>query len=558
MFRKFLQGSQDFSQAELFWVKKINGLIRVVIFDEDVHKAYVVIYSEQKNKYTLNAFCTTSGESYWSTDVPNGGYGSPSILKNYVVMLTEFTNITGICKDSGMVKWTFTTNSRIRSSVNIINNKIYFSSGGALFELNAQGELLNQWDYPKAFFYGTIDIVNELIVTLGVVNDEFCKSVIKVFAFHKSGPLVYELPICNGAVTSTDTSGIAWHQNIGYVGSENLITAFQGISGKVLWQSRIEGCAGRQVCTVDDNHVYYVTQSGNFGALSILNGASVWKIHTNDSLLVTPISVSGDKVFVAADAHLLVLRACNGQLLQKIPVGHSPYSMLSLSNGIGILGAGEPPHNGLLCCFKLQDMLRVIKYSCLVQTSNANIENPWMDIVIQIFNSDELISEAVLDGGIFCLKEPLYGLKINEHTFNFRIPIPVTMCPGDFVIMLNLNLLSGKTICRPIAIKLTRRKPLPSRTYLQHIPDVIEEKKNYSGAAIAVALQGLYGNKSSTQTNVREMIDAVKDLSGYEPFQAWRIILRRVLTSIASDKHELPEFREINNKITKNDFTDFT
>ena len=49
------------------------------------------------------------------------------------------------------------------------------------------------------------------------------------------------------------------------------------------------------------------------------------------------------------------------------------------------------------------------------------------------------------------------------------------------------------------------------------------------------------GNVSS-QKNIREMIDAVRDLSGYEPFQTWRIILRRVLTSQAKSQQELPEF----------------
>lgn len=44
------------------------------------------------------------------------------------------------------------------------------------------------------------------------------------------------------------------------------------------------------------------------------------------------------------------------------------------------------------------------------------------------------------------------------------------------------------------------------------------------------------------------MIDAVRNLSGYEPFQTWRIILRRVLSSQAQNKEELPEFiiRKIN------------
>lgn len=53
------------------------------------------------------------------------------------------------------------------------------------------------------------------------------------------------------------------------------------------------------------------------------------------------------------------------------------------------------------------------------------------------------------------------------------------------------------------------------------------------------------GDNSSSQKSIREMVDAVRDLSGYEPFQTWRIILRRVLTSQAQNKQELPEFSTV-------------
>ncbi|MGK5594007.1 MAG: PQQ-binding-like beta-propeller repeat protein [Parachlamydiaceae bacterium] len=550
MFRKFLKSTQEFNQIELIWMKKLNGLIRVIIFDSDCRKAYVVVYYEQKNTYTLNAFCPLTGEVYWATDVPNGGYGAPAIIDDYVLILTEFTNITAICKNSGQIKWTYRTQTRIRSSINVINSKIYFSSGGTLYELNKSGLLLNQWNYPKAFFYGSIDVINELIITLGVINDDFAKSLLKVFAFHKNGQLVYELPICHDTVISTDTSGIGWQKGIGFVGATNLITAFQGASGKVLWTSQVDGIAGRQVCSVNERCVYYVTQSGVIGALNISDGSHAWKVHTQDSLLGSPISISGDKVIVAADAHLLVLRASDGRLVQKFPVGHSPYSMLSLDKEFGILGAGEPPHNGLIYGFKLATQKEALKYNCIVQLSNANIESPFFDIHIEIHNLEEPIVEAQLDGSNFYLNDPIKGEQIAASIFSFRVTLPNTVSPGDFVLALLLVLQSGKTVTRPIAIKLTRHTPLPSRVYLHNIPDIVQEQPNYSGAAIASVINGLNNGRTYSQKDVREMIDAVRDLSGYEPFQTWRIILRRVLTSQAKNQHELPEFSSL--ELTEN------
>jgi hypothetical protein len=116
------------------------------------------------------------------------------------------------------------------------------------------------------------------------------------------------------------------------------------------------------------------------------------------------------------------------------------------------------------------------------------------------------------------------------------------MSTGDFVTSISLVLSSGIIVTRPIAIKLTRHKPLPSRVYLQNIPDIVQEKPNYSGAAIAATLKSMHGDSIPEQKNIRDMIDAARELSGYEPFQTWRILLRRILTSKAQNIQELPEF----------------
>lgn len=71
----------------------------------------------------------------------------------------------------------------------------------------------------------------------------------------------------------------------------------------------------------------------------------------------------------------------------------------------------------------------------------------------------------------------------------------------------------------------------------------MQEKPTYSGAAIGAAMKSFYGDKMINQTNIRDMVDASRLLAGYEPHDTWRIILRRVLTSEARTKNELPEFK---------------
>jgi hypothetical protein len=434
--------------------------------------------------------------------------------------------------------------ARVRSPLNVKENKIYFSSGGTIFELESNGQITNQWSHEGAFFYGSVDVFNELVISLGTISDEDEESVIKVFAFHKKTGLVYSVPISKSGIISADTIGIFWKNGLGFIGGDNLLTCFHINDGRILWTANVEGFAGRQVCTVDDNHVYYSTLSGIVGALDIKNGSPVWSIRTKDTSLVSPISLQNNHLFLLADAHLNVLNSDNGQLIRKMPVGHSPYSMVSLKGDYGLLGAGEPPHNGLLFAFKFSESVVREKYECFVSLSNAFIESQFIDVLIHVSDADEHLVSAKLDGSIFNLSEPINGERINASTFAFRIPLPRTIGSGDFVIPVYLYISSGESFVKPICITLTRKTPLPSRAYLSHIPDIVQEKQNYSGAAIGSALKNLHGDQIK-QSDLREMIDFSRDRSGYEPFQTWRILLRRVLTSGADRKEQLPEYNQL-------------
>ena len=122
--------------------------------------------------------------------------------------------------------------------------------------------------------------------------------------------------------------------------------------------------------------------------------------------------------------------------------------------------------------------------------------------------------------------------------------MPRTISSGDFVIPVYLYISSGEYFIKPVCISLKRKVPLPSRAYLNHIPDIVQEKPTYSGAAIGSTLKNFHGDHVK-QSDLREMIDFSLNHSGYEPFQTWRILLRRVLTSSADKKEQLPEFNQL-------------
>jgi outer membrane protein assembly factor BamB len=547
MFRDFLFAKYD-AQLSVEWIKKLGGLIRVVVFDSALNssKAFVTTYHEQKNQYTATAFDIHNGEIFWIKDVANGGYGAPAIANDAFILPTKFTDIVALSKEDGREIWKVKTNSRVRSPLNFAQNRIYFSSGGTIFELESNGNISNQWHCEGAFFYGSVDIFNELILSLGTIADENGDSIVKVFAFHKKGGLVYSLPIFKSSIVSADTVAIACKDGTGFVGGDNLIVSFRAEDGKILWTSNVEGFAGRQACSIDNSRIYYTTLSGVCGALNIFDGSPIWSIYTKDTSIVSPISIVGNHLLLLADAHLNILKSNNGQLVRKLPVGHSPYSMVSLKGDYGLLGAGEPPHNGLLFAFKISDQfLSKEKYECFLSASNAFIESSFTDILVTVSNIDSNLLSMKLDGSIFNLPEPIAGEKVSASTFAFRVPLTQTVSSGDFVIPVYLNTSSGECIMRAVCISFKRKNPLPARAYLNHIPDIVQEKPIYSGAAICSTLKNLHGDYVE-QADLREMIDYSRDLADYEPFQTWRILLRRILTSSARKTNQLPEYNQSN------------
>lgn len=154
MFRNFLFVNEHPKHFKVEWVKKLGGLIRVVVFDSDANsnKAFVTVYHEKKNQYLATAFDVRTGEIYWTTGVANGGYGAPVITDDLFILPAKFSNIIALSKEDGREVWQIETCCRVRSPLNVKENKIYFSSGGTIFELESDGRIANRWCFEGAFF----------------------------------------------------------------------------------------------------------------------------------------------------------------------------------------------------------------------------------------------------------------------------------------------------------------------------------------------------------------------------------------------------------------------
>ncbi len=137
------------------------------------------------------------------------------------------------------------------------------------------------------------------------------------------------------------------------------------------------------------------------------------------------------------------------------------------------------------------------------------------------------------------------GLDVGASKFAFQIALDTLLSSGNHVLPVHVVLEDGTTFDRTLVIAVPCRRALPGAAELDIHPVVNQEGPLLSGAAIASTVLAQHGGRFVTQNAVRTMVDAVRERSGYEAFQTWRILLRRILTSKALAVEELPEFRTL-------------
>src|SRR3989338_5892241 len=105
MFRSYLTSPTDHRSLSLQWIQRLGGLVRVPLFDStNEENAFVVVYTEQTRRYSAVSFRMNDGEIEWQKEVVNGGYGSPAIFDDQMLLLSNFTDVTSLDKSSGAVK----------------------------------------------------------------------------------------------------------------------------------------------------------------------------------------------------------------------------------------------------------------------------------------------------------------------------------------------------------------------------------------------------------------------------------------------------------------------
>lgn len=520
------------------WTTKIKGLVKTTFFDKnDKNNGYVVYYSEIEQSYFVVKFNILNGNIIFEKKVTNGSYGTGAIYKNLIVSFKEFKDIVAFEKNSGDFVWEVNTNSRIRSSINIIDDYIIFSSGENVYFINGNGEIIHIVKIKNSFLYGTISKIKDKFYVLGTkFDEEYNNSCQYIFCFDLNK--VEEKRIGVSEIISSDTSGF-WVSNESIlIGCNNEIVLLDK-NLNIIWRKAVEGIVSRHVVVSDDYNIYYTTLKGTIGSLSIKDGKENWKISVQEGLIFSPPSIYGDTLFILADGKIYLINKNNGNVYFDKVTGHSPYSAPIIFENKIFIGGGEPPINGALISYNINN--KSINYNndnlILKQTELGNyIENDKMQISI-IFRED--IENIQLDVSVISLENIITPLEVRGKNNIFEFKLKPNNVKGLYSLPISFRK-NGEIITEMILVNLFSKEGKPTKVKLnKYYQELKQENEFYSGAAISQFILEKF-DKKINQKDFREIINYVKDKSKWKDsdFQTWRLILKRVLTNSAKNIEE--------------------
>lgn len=549
MFDEMLSNSKISKKLTNKWTKSLPALVRTPLFSEITGRGYVVCFFEKTRDYSLQCFDVENGKTLWTTNIPNGGYGAHAIGDKIIAVSSKFTDLTGINATTGEVAWTISTNARIRSPVAYINGDFIFSSGENIYLLKESGKIKRKFSVSHRFFFGLIKLSRGNLLSLATCNNSYGESQLELLSITLDGKILWKNKLGPSPIISSETSGIAISNDHIYCCAEKILHCIAINDGEIIWSRELEDFSGRQIPTISGDKLFLPSIEGCIYCFDKNDGQLLWK-YRGKSIATTPVSILGEWACVCLDGQLHLIDAETGKIFDRLSTGHSPYSALTFWKNKAYLGGGDPPYQGRLYCFDCVDRDFICEYSIKITTSSLKKDNGKFLLKLKVCNSPHEIIKISLDSSVISAAQTNGGtyqaapISRCGNNFTFIIPIRQMIVPGTYSIECKLTLETGINIFRTVIIHIKSNQPRPHRHVISDVTPIAQKNSLLSGAAAMQMLQKYYKQPITEQEDIREMVDYIRHRSNYEPFNVWRIALRRVISSNAPSKHHLPEFEK--------------
>ena len=136
------------------WRIEMPAVVRTPFYGNNCSEyfGYVVTYSEMEQAYHLLKVDLHNVKILWSIDAVNGGYGTPTVFGDLVVFLKEFDAVQAVSAESGIVEWAVQGGHRVRTTLNVIDETLWFGSGSTLLAVNKTEKLSKNYIFPIRLF----------------------------------------------------------------------------------------------------------------------------------------------------------------------------------------------------------------------------------------------------------------------------------------------------------------------------------------------------------------------------------------------------------------------
>lgn len=369
-----------------------------------------------------------------------------------------------------------------------------------------------------------------------------------IFSFNDCGKIISEKKIGASEIISSDTSGFWILEDNIILPCNDEIILINALNFEIIWRKKVSGFVGRHVVISDEKNIYYTTLRGKIGSIDIKTGNINWEISTQEGLIFSPPSLSGNTLFVLADCMLYLIDKQKGSVYFRKVIGHAPYSAPVIFKNHLFIGGGEPPIYGVLLCYEMKNNLKELKNKeGVIKTFEVGnyVENDKMQLSIIL---DEKVKNILLDVSVISNEKLIKPTFEKENNYIFEFELKKNNASGLYSLPITFEK-NKKIKSEMVVVNLILKKPKLKRVRLNEFyKEVLEETAFHSGAALSQAILKKY-KKDISQTEFRKIIDHVKKKSEWKDadFQTWRLILKRVLSTPANSIESFLE-KEIQNE----------
>ncbi|OUC03757.1 hypothetical protein BK784_01830 [Bacillus thuringiensis serovar medellin] len=223
----------------------------------------------------------------------------------------------------------------------------------------------------------------------------------------------------------------------------------------------------------------------------------------------------------------------NGEIVNKIAIGHSPYTGFEIASGKLYIAAGDPPDWFNLYCLRLSNNPRLtIKETKISYKYNKDQESfDELEVIFNVGTADGIIPENLrVDLSKFGGSDSYEPQSLKPKEYIMDIKLPKFNRYGDYALIVEAKVGNGiyKTT---IAICLREYIPndIPAKFQLEDFNINMQEKDYYSGSAVMQSVMNFYG-KELNQELINNMGEYLDEL-GIHGHHKWRTGSVRMLHS---------------------------